>query len=72
MLKIRWGLARRTLEPAAQWSARLAARAAKPLAIAHEYAEFPGGHTWEYWDRHVQEAIEFHARVLGLERRPRD
>lgn len=42
------------------------------LGIAHEYAEFPGAHTWEYWDRHVQEAIEFHAGVLGLTRRPLD
>ena len=36
------------------------------LGIAHEYAEFPGGHTWDYWDRHVQEALAFHRRALGL------
>jgi len=36
------------------------------LAIPHEYAEFPGAHTWDYWDRHVQEAIAFHRRALGL------
>jgi len=41
------------------------------LNIPHEYAEFPGGHTWDYWDRHVQEALAFHARVLGLAARPR-
>ena len=38
------------------------------LHIAHEYQEFPGGHDWAYWDRHVQEAIAFHARNLKLER----
>jgi S-formylglutathione hydrolase FrmB len=36
------------------------------LGIPHEYEEFPGGHTWDYWDRHVQEALAFHARVVGL------
>jgi S-formylglutathione hydrolase FrmB len=36
------------------------------LGVAHEYAEYPGGHTWEYWDTHVQEAIAFFARELGL------
>jgi len=30
--------------------------------IPHEYEEFPGAHTWEYWDRHVQEALSFHAK----------
>jgi putative tributyrin esterase len=30
--------------------------------INHEYQEFPGGHTWDYWDEHVREAIEFHLR----------
>lgn len=36
------------------------------LGIPHEYEEFPGGHSWDYWDLHVQEAIAFHARALGL------
>jgi S-formylglutathione hydrolase FrmB len=36
------------------------------LGIPHEYAEFPGAHTWDYWDCHVQEAIAFHRRALGL------
>lgn len=34
--------------------------------IPHEYEEFPGTHNWGYWDEHVQQAIEFHARNLGL------
>jgi putative tributyrin esterase len=36
------------------------------LRIMHEYQEFPGGHNWAYWDEHVQEAIAFHAKNLGL------
>ena len=37
------------------------------LGIPHEYAEYPGGHTWEYWDEHVREAISFFARELKLD-----
>jgi putative tributyrin esterase len=36
------------------------------LQISHEYEEFPGAHNWEYWDRHVQEAIAFHVKNFGL------
>ncbi|RUL87697.1 alpha/beta hydrolase [Tautonia sociabilis] len=36
------------------------------LRIPHEYEEFPGGHDWAYWDAHVREAVDFHARNLGL------
>jgi putative tributyrin esterase len=35
------------------------------LGVAHTYREHPGAHTWEYWDEHVREALEQHARVLG-------
>jgi len=38
----------------------------KSLGFPHEYAEFPGAHEWKYWDVHVQEAIGFHRRMLGL------
>ena len=34
--------------------------------IQHLYREFPGAHTWDYWDTHVQEALQFHAENLGL------
>lgn len=37
------------------------------LGIAHHYSDQPGGHTWDYWDRHVVTALAQHARVLGLE-----
>jgi S-formylglutathione hydrolase FrmB len=36
------------------------------LGLPHEYEEFPGAHEWSYWDRHVQEAIAFHRRHLGI------
>jgi putative tributyrin esterase len=36
------------------------------LGIPHEYEEFPGEHNWDFWDTHVQEAIRFHARALGI------
>jgi S-formylglutathione hydrolase FrmB len=36
------------------------------LNIAHEYEECPGEHDWAYWDTHVQEAIAFFVRQLGI------
>jgi len=36
------------------------------LGFKHEYAEYPGAHTWAYWDTHVQEAIAFHAKILKI------
>lgn len=38
------------------------------MHIPHEYEEFPGNHNWAYWDAHVQEAIAFHLRNLGLKK----
>jgi len=38
------------------------------LKINHEYAEYDGGHDWDYWDLHVREAIEFHAKHLKIKR----
>ena len=35
------------------------------IGVAHEYAEFPGAHNWEYWDQHVQDALAFHHRNMG-------
>lgn len=37
------------------------------IGLEHGYSEHPGGHEWNYWDKHVQSAIAQHARVLGLE-----
>lgn len=39
------------------------------LGIAHAYAEYPGMHNWVYWDTHIQEALQFHARHLKIRRR---
>lgn len=36
------------------------------LNFPHEYTEYPGAHTWAYWDTHIQEAIAFHAKNLGI------
>jgi len=36
------------------------------LGIPHTYVEHPGIHSWDYWDKHVQEALEFHSANLGL------
>jgi putative tributyrin esterase len=38
------------------------------LHIPHEYQEYQGSHDWAYWDTHVQEAINFHARNLDLKK----
>lgn len=39
----------------------------KRIGYAHTYAEYPGSHSWDYWDLHVQEALQFHCRHLGIE-----
>ncbi len=36
------------------------------IGLAHEYAEYPGAHTWDFWDLHIQEALAFHAGNLGI------
>jgi putative tributyrin esterase len=40
------------------------------IGFAHEYHEFPAGHGWDYWDIHIQDALAFHGRHLGLTRQP--
>jgi len=41
----------------------------KKLRLPHEYKEFSGGHDWAYWDEHIREALAFHARRLGIDKR---
>lgn len=36
------------------------------MHIPHEYEEFMGVHSWEYWDEHVREAIAFHLKNLKI------
>jgi S-formylglutathione hydrolase FrmB len=38
------------------------------LKVPHEYAEHPGAHTWEYWDRHIQDTLTFLVRELKIEK----
>jgi S-formylglutathione hydrolase FrmB len=61
-LRIDCGTEDHLLESNRQFHAHL-----EKLAYPHEYAEFPGAHDWAYWDVHVQEAIAFHCRHLGIE-----
>ncbi len=34
-------------------------------AIEHQYREFGGTHSWDYWNEHVQEALQFHCQSLN-------
>ncbi|HEY3330682.1 MAG TPA: alpha/beta hydrolase family protein [Capsulimonadaceae bacterium] len=47
-------------------SNRRATKRLTELGLPHEYAEYPGGHSWEYWDTHVQEALQFAAKHFGI------
>ena len=33
--------------------------------IGHEYVEYPGGHTWDYWRTHLADSLRFFARLLS-------
>jgi len=45
---------------------RLFHRELERAGVPHEYREFPGAHTWDYWDEHVKDALEFHLHALTL------
>ena len=34
--------------------------------IPHVYNEFSGSHTWEYWNEHIIEALDFHVKNLNV------
>lgn len=34
--------------------------------IPHTYREYPGGHNWDYWSVHLDDALRQHVAVLGL------
>lgn len=34
--------------------------------IEHTYREHPGAHTWDYWNEHVVDGLEFHRKNLGF------
>jgi S-formylglutathione hydrolase FrmB len=29
------------------------------LGVEHVYEEYPGEHTWEYWDEHIRQSLDF-------------
>jgi S-formylglutathione hydrolase FrmB len=33
--------------------------------VAHDYQEFPDGHSWAYWAAHVEDSLRFFGTVLG-------
>lgn len=35
------------------------------LGVVHQYAEWPGGHTWDYWRRHSVESLTFLLQQVG-------
>lgn len=37
--------------------------------IAHDYHEFPGGHDWAYWARHVEDSFRFFGKILAESKR---
>lgn len=43
-------------------------RALTDAGIEHVYEEFPGGHDWRYWERHLADTLRFFADALP----PRD
>jgi S-formylglutathione hydrolase FrmB len=43
-------------------------RELKAAHVPHEYHEYAGAHDWDYWDRHIQDALKFHCRNLGVKR----
>lgn len=34
------------------------------IGYDHEYVEHPGAHTWDYWDAHVGDSVDFFIRTL--------
>lgn len=42
--------------------------ALEALAIRHVYEEFPGAHTWDYWEAHLADSLRFFARTLTASR----
>jgi S-formylglutathione hydrolase FrmB len=55
-LRIDCGVDDFLIEPNRRFHAHLVGR-----NLRHEYEEFPGAHTWDYWDRHVRTPSPFSA-----------
>lgn len=39
------------------------------IGLSHTYIEYPGAHSWDYWDTHIKEALVQHAEALGIARK---
>lgn len=39
------------------------------LGIPHDYEEFPGDHSWPYWETHLADTLRFFAEYMPLDRR---
>ena len=37
------------------------------IGLEHSWFEHPGAHTWDFWNEHVKEALDQHARVFCLD-----
>ena len=35
------------------------------LDIRHEFSEYSGNHSWDYWARHLPEHLAFHSKLFG-------
>jgi S-formylglutathione hydrolase FrmB len=57
-----------TKDPLLQLSRDLSEQMNK-AGIVHEYAEFPGGHEWPYWETRLPEMLRFFARQLTQRQR---
>ena len=53
-----------TEDPLLEYNRELS-RQLKTAGIAHTYEEFPGGHEWPYWEKHVAEMLRFFGRILS-------
>jgi len=40
----------------------------KKIDYSHQYKEYPGAHTWAYWDEHIQDALPFLCKAMGIEK----
>ena len=41
------------------------------LGVSHQYVEWPGAHTWDYWRAHARESLAWiAARIASPESRP--
>ena len=47
---------------------RMYHRHLRKLKIEHVYREYPGGHSWQYWDTHIQDTIRFFIDKLEIAR----